>query len=633
MKLDITAKGEYGVAYFESSSIRTTTIGNTVYYNYTDLLENFNLANTKALLAKLGEECKVVKMLNGNGNPAATRAVTIKGLQMVWAYAMSGEGKVKRSKKDKTAGSASKMEDAQPVETMESKPATANTEEQITTPEAQPTPPQPEEEVSDSVVPTKESDEDQQAEPIVAHDAFGQPLTQAEVNKHNTILDEIDQSVNLARTEDGWDAEFPDDIPVPAKSTEEETSSEGPNPACSDGVEEVEATVTGANLVEAEPTETTEPVTHTDEDLGSMEAHPEVAGEETPKSSSPELHASNEEEEQTKPRPDLDSVVIVREYDEDSIYENEPAQEVHYHGSHSLPEEETSIHLNKEVSTGGCYVAQDDWYGGIPDEESATQEMLDESRMQDRVTPARQEASQNPFRNLIFDIEEDQPEEEDAPEDSIVFEAEELAEEPSENAIPTLDTVEDVFKWIALMDTAIVKGSQVRLIMKQASRSRLWMVFVNNEWWVPVRSLCSILSSFHGNKELHQELILMCNEAKPKTYLPISIQMIQKKSRTAMLGLMVYKGLWWASIKDTRMWLDKFPDYPLLDELQAELMDWTGLPYRNQAMLDVMRDTCREYLTLHDTNHDEGIYAMLLRQFKQSSAILKQYGSHLNRHD
>lgn len=152
------------------------------------------------------------------------------------------------------------------------------------------------------------------------------------------------------------------------------------------------------------------------------------------------------------------------------------------------------------------------------------------------------------------------------------------------------------------------------------------MVFVNEEWWLPARSMCTVIASFKRNTELHDELIYMCGEEKPATYLPLSMQMIQKKSQTARLRLMVYKGLWWVSVKDARRWLDKYPDYPLLEELKAELMDWTSIPYRKQAIIDMLRETCETYLASHEEGSNDSLYNAFLNRLGLSREVVQRCG-------
>ena len=107
MKLDIKATGSYGMAYFEEEAVRTNTIGSTVYYCLTDLLNHFNLINSNDLMTMLGGECKVVKMLNNKGNPSPMKAVTTKGMQILWKALESGEGRQKpRKAVNKTADPA-----------------------------------------------------------------------------------------------------------------------------------------------------------------------------------------------------------------------------------------------------------------------------------------------------------------------------------------------------------------------------------------------------------------------------------------------------------------------------------------------------------------------------------------------
>lgn len=351
MKLDVIAKGEYGVAYFENSSIRTTTIGNTVYYNYTDLLENFNLANTKALLSKLGDECKVIKMLNNNGNPTAMRAVTIKGLQAIWAYAASGEGHTRRIKKiAKDTPSAPVEDEAQAIKsnhetnTIEDETSIKPAVEESSVEESsvdQPT------EDQSALSPKYESESKVVEEVynqagVYTYDAFGNPLTKEEAEHHNRVLDEIEESVTITPTDDGFIAE---DSSAQIPIIEEEANEAESRVQRSQGIEE-------AN------------------------------------------------EQNTKEDP-----LIIPQIQ--NISEEESPSTVE-----EIPQVED---INKE-------------------------------------------------------------------EEPIIFEADDLAEEPAENAVPNLNSEDEVFQWIALMDTAIVEGSQVQLVMKQSVRTKLWMVFANNEW-------------------------------------------------------------------------------------------------------------------------------------------------------
>lgn len=524
MKLDITAKGEYGVAYFENSSIRTTTIGNTIYYNYIDLLDNFGLANTKKLLADLGTECKIIKMLNKNGNPAPMRAVTVKGLQKVWAYAASGEAEMKR-------GKAKKEEDSPQSVTETVSTNTEGETEVLSVTEEEP--------VQEEAIPENNHPVEETANPAPSKEAEG--------------------IISIEETPDGFKAEVSDE-------------------ACDfAGIEAIAKANPDPEPPLITPDEVTEIQLQNRQRIQEAKAKREAL--EARKAELDQAIADGNIEEDFQ---DFADAPYVQETEE-NMQEGEETRE-----ENNDPDGKSDM-----LSAPWSPHPKEDEY---PDSIDSLDEL--------------EEAEEEDVIHLNTDPVS---EEDESPEDDNL-----KVDEPQSR--------EEVFKWINLMDTAIVGGSQVKLIMRQAKRSGLWMVFVNEEWWLPARSMCTVIASFKRNTELHDELIYMCGEEKPATYLPLSMQMIQKKSQTARLRLMVYKGLWWVSVKDARRWLDKYPDYPLLEELKAELMDWTSIPYRKQAIIDMLRETCETYLASHEEGSNDSLYNAFLNRLGLSREVVQRCG-------
>lgn len=595
MKLDITAKGEYGVAYFENSSIRTTTIGNTIYYNYIDLLDNFGLANTKKLLADLGTECKIIKMLNKNSNPAPMRAVTVKGLQKVWAYATSGEAEMKRSK-------AKKEEDSPQSVTEKVNTSTEGETEVLSATEEEP--------VQEEAVPENNHPIEETATPVAE-----------EVEE----TEQVTADVNEVSVSSEPESEEPEAIADKSPET----------PA--DVQEEAEQIV---NVEEIVP-ENNHPVEETANPAPSNEAGGIISIEETPDGFKAEV--SDEAcdfagiEAIAKANPDPEPPLITP--DEVTEIQLQNRQRIQEAKAKRKALEARKAELDQAIADGN--IEED-----FQDFADASYVQETEENMQEGEE-TREENNDPDGKNGILSApwsphpkEDEYPDSidpldglEEAEEDVIPLNTDPVSEEEEDESseddnlkADEPQSREEVFKWINLMDTAIVGGSQVKLIMRQAKRSGLWMVFVNEEWWLPARSMCTVIASFKRNTELHDELIYMCGEEKPATYLPLSMQMIQKKSQTARLRLMVYKGLWWVSIKDARRWLDKYPDYPLLEELKAELMDWTSIPYRKQAIIDMLRETCETYLASHEEGSNDSLYNAFLNRLGLSREVVQRCG-------
>lgn len=639
MKLDITAKGEYGVAYFENSSIRTTTIGNTVYYNYIDLLDNFGLANTKKLLADLGTECKIIKMLNKNNNPAPMRAVTVKGLQKVWAYAASGEAEMKRSKAKKE-----EEEDSTQAVTEKVNTSTEGETKVLSNTEKEP--------VQEEAVPKTNDPVEETASPVAGE--AGEPIqVDTDVNKMSVstepeviVAESPETSPNVQEEEadksDGSDETLNADTPnLPTEEIDDQKAEEGALakeksvqeeavPETNDPVEETATPVTE---------EVEEPISITDTPDSFMA---EVSDEACDFAEIKAIAQANPDPEQ--PLTDPNEVTEVQLRNRQRIQEARAKRKALEARKAELDQAIADGNIEEDFRdfADAPYVqeVEENTQGENVQGEGETGEENNDPDGKGNMLSApwspspKEEEYPDPIDHLS-ELEDETENESSAEEDVIHLNTDPVSEEDESSDDSNLkadepQSREEVFKWINLMDTAIVEGSQVKLIMRQARRSRVWMVFVNEEWWIPARSICTIVASFHGNTELHEELIYMCGEEKPASYLPLSMQMIQKKSQLSRLRLMVYKGLWWVSVKDTRRWLDKYPDYPLMEELKAELMDWTSLPYRKQAIIDMLRETCDTYLATHEDGSDSSVYNTFLRSLGLSCDVVGRCGRQVN---
>lgn len=177
-------------------------------------------------------------------------------------------------------------------------------------------------------------------------------------------------------------------------------------------------------------------------------------------------------------------------------------------------------------------------------------------------------------------------------------------EKKDEKINDPVDKTTSIFDQLDLLDVALTKkqDSSSLIMEHKDAKTKLKFIFIPEEgWYIAAFNVCSIIHTTGSNDALKDELSRIQNElTKPLNLLPVRLLKIHKTSKISKLRMVAHNDFWWVSLQDICERLEKYPNYPLNEELQAEILDWTASCYRNQDTIDALRHSCYHFLEVQE---------------------------------